>query len=95
MQQLLDIINVIATPRFMEKYEFLNNQANKVTGRARYIQYLTEWNLTSEIILVNNETTIIQKIANNNRLTRIFNQPIFKDDEYNVDRLNALKSLLN
>lgn len=103
MQQLLNIINAIATPQFMEKYEFLNDPANKATAPSQYIRYLSEWYLTSEITLLNNEEAIIQKITNNNRLTKIFNQPIFKiykENEhnkikYNIERFNALKVLLN
>ncbi len=94
MQQLIDIINRIATPQFAEKYEFLNNSTNKTTDKNDYIQYLTEWNLISEIVLINNETTISQKVKNNNRLTRKFNQSIFKDGEYNVERMIELKSLI-
>ncbi|MCK6466872.1 MAG: TdeIII family type II restriction endonuclease [Candidatus Brocadia sinica] len=94
MQQLIDIINRIATPQFAEKYEFLNNSTNKTTGKNDYIQYLTEWNLISEIELISNKTSISQKVKNNNRLTRKFNQSIFKDGEYNVERMIELKSLI-
>ncbi|NUO07291.1 MAG: TdeIII family type II restriction endonuclease [Candidatus Brocadia sp.] len=94
MQQLIDIINRIATPQFAEKYEFLNNSTNKTTGKNDYIQYLIEWNLISEIVLINNETTISQKVKNNNRLTRKFNQSIFKDGVYNVERMIELRSLI-
>lgn len=94
MQQLIDIINKIATPQFLKKYQFLNNSTSKKTEKNLYIQYLTEWNLINEITLVNSEKIIDEKIKNNNRLTRKFNQQIFKDGEYNVERMMALKSLL-
>lgn len=94
MQQLIDIINKIATPQFLEKYQFLNNSISKNTEKNLYIQYLTEWNLINEIALVNNERIISEKVKNNNRLTRKFNQQIFKDGEYNVERMMVLKSLL-
>lgn len=94
MQLLIDIINRIATPQFLEKYEFLNNSINKTNEKSRYTQYLTEWNLISEITLINNKTTISEKTKSDNRLTRIFNQQIFKDGEYNVERMMVLKSLL-
>lgn len=95
MQQILDIINVVATTHFMEKYEFLNTAQNRASHRAEYIQQLTEWHLHSEINLVNNEALLLERIANNNRRIRVFNQPIFKDGAYNSDRQIALEHLLN
>lgn len=94
MQQLLNIINAIATPNFVAKYEFLNNAQNKTSDRANYIAQLNEWNLLSEIKLVENETLLIQNISSNNRMIRKFNQPVFKDGDYNVDRFIALENFL-
>ena len=50
--------------------------------------------MINEIALVNNERIISEKVKNNNRLKRKFNQQIFKDGEYNVERMMVLKSLL-
>lgn len=94
MLQLLDIINTIATPNFVAKYEFLNNAQNRTSDMATYIEQLNEWNLISEVKLVANETQLIQKINSNNRMIRKFNQPVFKDGDYNIDRYIALENYL-
>ena len=40
-----------------------------------------------------NKDKIIKKIDSNSRLTRIYNQQIFKDGKYNQDRYNVLEEL--
>ena len=94
MQQILNIINSIATTQFIQIYEFLNITENRVLNKEEYIHYLTEWRLFSEINLINSESLIQEKIVKNKRLTRIFNQPIFKDGKYNIERKNFLKEIL-
>jgi len=94
MRQLLDIINAIATPQFMDRYEFLNSSDNRDTDRNRYIQQLTDWNLHSEMNLIQNEVNLLQRIDGQGRMVRKYNQPIFKEGEYNKDRYTALKGLL-
>lgn len=95
MQELLEIINSIATTEFIDRYRFILNQANKNEHLETYMQYLRNWNLYSELLLVNNETLIKRAILNNNRLTSKYNQLIFNDDaKYNKDRFLALNALL-
>lgn len=94
MKQILDIINDIATTDFMQIYDFLNNSVNKNSNKQKYIQCLNVWKIFSEINLINSESTILKKIVNDKRLIRIFNQPIFNNGNYNIDRKNILKELL-
>lgn len=94
MEQLLQIINSIATTEFLTKYHFLNNHQNKQNNIDLYEERLTDWNLHSELKLVNSEATIKEKIGTDKKLNRIFNQLIFKDGEYNLDRYNVLNDLL-
>lgn len=96
MQQIIDIINSIAKTEFMDIYEFLNDATNKSTDKEKYLQYLKNWNLISEIELVTAEMKIIKNLKHikNIRLNRTYNQPIFKDGFYNIDRSLALKSLI-
>ena len=94
MEQLLEIINKIATTEFLTKYEFINNQNHKREDMEMYKLRLAEWNLDSELKLVNNENVIKKRIENDKKLTRIFNQLVFKGKEYNVDRFTALNELL-
>ncbi len=94
MELLLQIINTIATTQFPNKYNFLNNKENKQQSIDLYKQRLADWNLYSELNLVNNETTIKEKIGTDKKLNRIFNQLIFKDGEYNFNRYDRLSALL-
>lgn len=94
MQQLIDIINAIATTHFETKYEFLNNAQNRTTNTEEYISRLIEWNLYSEVRLVRNETALLKNIEENSRMMRKFNQPLFKDGDYNIDRFVALEHFL-
>ena len=41
MQQIIDIINAIASPQFMDKYNFLNDAHNRTAHRVEYVQQLT------------------------------------------------------
>jgi hypothetical protein len=94
MEELLRIINAIATPEFITKYEFVSNQQNKFKDLQLYKTTLREWNLFSELELVNNEEVIKEKIALNKKLIKIYNQLPFTNGKYNKDRYNTLKSLL-
>jgi|GEM_PF-166852 len=78
MQTILDIINVIATPNFMEKLNFINNQSvNLQEFRDQYMRLLDEWCLISEKQLVEHLNEITLAVNNNRRLKRYFNQPPF------------------
>ncbi len=52
----------------------------------------TKWNLISDPFVSNEEKIRIYSI--DKRLTRIFNQPIFKDGIYNIERFDRLQKLL-
>ncbi|MFA7663151.1 MAG: TdeIII family type II restriction endonuclease, partial [Patescibacteria group bacterium] len=92
MDQLIEIINKISTPEFMEKFSFINNSENR--DNKRYITILNEWFLFSEVELANNNLKIKESIQNNQGLQRIYNQQIFKKEDYNWERASVLKELL-
>jgi hypothetical protein len=94
MEQLIEIVNTIAVPNFLTKYDFINNNQNKQQDINLYKQRLSEWNLFSELKLVENETAIKARIGTDKKLLKIFNQLIFKDDNYNVERYNTLHKLI-
>ncbi len=94
MQQIIDIINVIASPDFMGKYEFLNDHNNKATEKERYLEQLENWNLFCEKELLQNEGDIMKKLEQEKRMQRTYNQSIFKDGVYNIDRYLALQKLI-
>lgn len=94
MQQILDIINAIATPSFLEDYEFLCDPKNNAIDGNRYRSILHKWNLFGEMKLVDNFEKI-QAIANSDkRVARVLLQPLFNSkDEYNDRRLDVLSRL--
>ena len=92
MDEILDIINAVSTTEFLEKFKFLIDGTNRI--KPDYITQLKEWHLYSEIELINNNATIIQKIANNKTLTRIYNKNSFDSKgNYSWDRYNELRLL--
>lgn len=84
MEELLNIINTIATTAFMDKY---NSIQNKAPG---YERILEEWFLTSECYIFENSNRIT-----GNTQQRIANQSIFKTDgSYNEKRMDLYMSLV-
>lgn len=94
MKQLIELINTIATPKFIDEYNYINNSENKLTEKEKFLESLKSWNLISEMKLINNEEKIIEKIKDDKRLLRIFNQPILKDGVYNTERFQRLQKLI-
>jgi hypothetical protein len=93
MEEILLIINTVSTTSFLEKFQFLSNGANRT--RKEYPMHLAEWHLYSEMELIENNTTIIQHIRNNNAMTRIYNRSsLDSKGNYNWDRYNMLKEVL-
>ena len=81
MQEILDIINRIATPEFMDKF---NQLQDKDTGIEEKKAILAEWYLCSEV-------KIIETVEKTKKNSRLYNQSIFKTDgNYNDRRLELL-----
>ena len=93
MEQILEIINSIATPEFINNYNYLNENSNRINDTENYKKLLQKWSLFREMDLLENNSIILQRIRSNSKADRIFKQPIFKDGEYNQNRYNFLKSL--
>ncbi len=93
MEQLLQIINTIATPQFLEKCEFLNNPNNR--DDTAYSSILDEWNLMSERYLFDNEEKVKSLLEKKKKLARAYDQAIFnKKGEYNSGRFTQLRDEL-
>ena len=81
MQEILDIINRIATPEFMDKF---NQLQDNDTGIEEKKAILAEWYLCSEV-------KIIETVEKTKKNCRLYNQSIFKTDgSYNDRRLELL-----
>ena len=94
MEQILAIINSIATVEFMKEYSFLNEPQNKVSNPQKYQELLLRWNLFSELDLFGNDDLIRSQIMESKSLAKIFNQMIFKDGKYKQERYEKLKVYL-
>lgn len=90
MESILEIINSISTPAFLDKFQLLTDNSKRLTPE--YKNQLSEWNLFSEIELIENNNTIVGNINNDIALTRKYNKTIFDSKgNYNTERYNALK----
>lgn len=94
MHQILLIINAIATPKFMEKYSYLNKNNNRLEDAENYKNLLKEWFLAREYKLICKQEDILKITVNNKKNEKIYNQPIFKDGDYNSTRYEYLNSLI-
>ena len=84
MDELISIINTIATPEFMDKYNIIQDKADG------YERILNEWFLVSECYIFEN----LNRISERSQL-RVANQNIFKTDgSYNERRRDLFTSLV-
>ncbi len=93
MEDILEIINTISTTAFLNNFQLLTDNSKRLT--AEYRSQLIEWNLFSELELIDNNTQIVKKIGSNKKLTRIYNKIVFdKKGNYNTERYTNLKELI-
>jgi len=92
MEEILEIINNISTTEFLTKYQLLRDNSKRNTPE--YLIQLQEWNLFSEILLIENNDLIISKLTTPD-LKRNFYKIVFDfKGDYNWDRYNKLKLLI-
>lgn len=91
MQEILGIINSIATPSFMDKYSVINSFNGNYSDDI--IRVLEEWHLHSELDISHNCTQIKAIIASNRMLTKTYHQSILRPS-YNTDRYQTLIDLI-
>lgn len=83
MQEMLDVINRIATPEFMNIFEKIQDEH---TNEQEKRSLLDLWYQYSEVSIIDN----VRYTTSN---CRLYNQPIFKTDgSYNEKRLQLLRS---
>lgn len=93
MEDILEIINTISTISFLDKFQLLRDNDRRLLPEYRV--QLNEWNLVSEIELIDNNDSITQKIGNDKRLTRIYYNTAFDSKgNYNTERYSILKELI-
>lgn len=93
MEEILQIINTISTTSFLRKFHLLTDNSKRLSNE--YRNQLIEWNLHSELALVENNNTLLQRIDADKALTRIYNKIAFdKKGNYNLERYTTLKELI-
>lgn len=84
MQEILDIINSIATSEFMDKFNKLQDSS---TSEDEKREIFSKWYMYSEI-------KILDDVTKTHSNQRVFNQSVFKTDgTYNYSRLKLLELL--
>jgi hypothetical protein len=78
----------------MDNFTFLSDKSNYLNNAKDYKDILERWFLYGEIKLIENMKIILEKIEENSRLIRIYNQPIFKEGKYNLNRFDSLANLI-
>jgi hypothetical protein len=92
MEEILEIINTVATSDFLPKFDLLQDSSKR--GSPEYISQLVEWNLFSEKELIENNVVIQAKLTTSS-LERNYNKTSFdKNGKYNWERYNILKNTL-
>ncbi|WP_195500706.1 TdeIII family type II restriction endonuclease [Bacteroides clarus] len=95
MEQILSIINSIATPTFMADFAFLCDNSNRKIDKQRYRQLLEKWHLASELEVLDNQEAILEKIGTNKRLQKVYYKSMFcSNKSYNKERALTLMRLL-
>lgn len=94
MEQILSIINSIATVEFMDEYNFICEPQNKFINPQRYKELLQRWNLFSELSLFDSDDLIRSQIMGSKSLMKVYNQMIFSEGKYKRDRFEKLKIYL-
>ncbi len=84
MEKILEIINTIAKPNFLEKYEYINDPKNFEKNCDKYLSILQSWYLLDEIRIFKH----YEKLKMQN--SRILMQELFKNGKYNIKRLQLL-----
>ena len=95
MEEVLDIINSIASVNFLDEFAFLQHGDNLKNDSQKYIETLEKWQLKREKRLAENDAQIQDKLQSSTSLQRVYRQSIFKDDgKYKESRLSQLLDLI-
>jgi hypothetical protein len=87
MQEILDIINSIATTDFMKNFQYIQDKQN--FKDVKYKEILEQWYLYHEIRILDNYENIKKNIKNDKKFLRILNKtPFDNKGKYNMDRQN-------
>lgn len=95
MQTVLEIINSISKPDFMEKYNFINDCENIQVDPLKYQNILNEWLLYRDLKIARNFHGLLLKADKQKSLRRILKQSLFDTKgEHKGDRTTSLLKIL-
>ena len=87
MQEILNIINSIATTDFMKNFQYIQDKQN--FKDVKYKEILEQWYLYNEIRILDNYKNIKENIKNDKKLLRVLNKtPFDNKGKYNMDKQN-------
>lgn len=93
IQEILTIINDIATPEFENKFKLL--QQYDLSTDMDVSSLLGQWHLYKELELFHNKGIIGSDISENRTISRFFNQKCFDaQGKYNIRRYTELSGLM-
>lgn len=94
METIIEIINNIATTKFLEIFEYINNFENAEKDKEKYLKSIEKWFLYSNCKIVNNLSHLKNKSLQDIKLQRILNQTLFDNSiNYRFDRIQKLQSI--
>ena len=89
MQEILNIINSIATTDFIQNFQFIQDKQNIEQNPDKYKEILENWYLYNELRIFNNYDEVKKRVKIDKKLLRIFNKsPFDNKGKYNIDRQN-------
>jgi len=91
MNEIINIINKIATPQFEDKYKMLTDSTK--WGNNDYNTLLKEWNLNTELELIENES-LIRRNPNKVQLRLLDKSCFTSKGDYDWERAYDLKCLI-
>ena len=95
MEEIIRIINSIATPEFLDDYNFINDVKNIDIDKERFVALLKKWNLNMEIKIIEHFGELKEIIKKQKNMFRVLNQNMFKSDgKYNYRRFERLNALI-
>ncbi len=91
MQEILKIINAIATPDFVNKFEFINEPSNFTVRREKYFKILTEWFLQRDVKVFSHFDSLKTLAVEQKQIQRKITQSLFyNDNNYKEERIAFL-----
>jgi hypothetical protein len=94
MESILEIINIISTTSFLDKFQLLNDNSQRQTEK--YKKQLLEWNLFSELELIEKDSHIRNSMVKDKKLQKTYNKmPFDNQGNYQWERFHTLVKLLD